>query len=268
MAKTHRILRGSCPLVLTPFKDNEDLDLDALKLHIDWLIDKGAPGLFLAGSWGEYTQLSDDERRQVFETGLKHVAGPGPRVRRHLRPRADDARQRRVRTRGGGSRRRRPDGQAVPLHRRVGAPREGPRGGHPRGAARVLRRDVPRGQHPHHAVQLGVGDRRGEPGGPAGADRPRLHPVRQGVHRHRHDAAGDRTGRRPALRLQRDGGLGVPGLRPRLDGLVQRHRRRHPRALHQAVRPGPAGAVSRGPGALAPHRPAHGLSSRAARASS
>ena len=54
VAKTHKILRGSCPLVLTPFKDNEDLDLDALKVHIDWLIDKGAPGLFLAGSWGEY----------------------------------------------------------------------------------------------------------------------------------------------------------------------------------------------------------------------
>ena len=78
MAKTHKILRGSCPLVLTPFKDNEDLDLDALKVHIDWLIDKGAPGLFLAGSWGEYSQLSDDERRQVFETGLKHVAGRVP----------------------------------------------------------------------------------------------------------------------------------------------------------------------------------------------
>ena len=31
-----------------------DLDLDTLKVHIDWLIDKGAPGLFLAGSWGEY----------------------------------------------------------------------------------------------------------------------------------------------------------------------------------------------------------------------
>jgi dihydrodipicolinate synthase/N-acetylneuraminate lyase len=54
VAKTHKILRGSCPLILTPFKDNEDLDLDALKVHIDWLIDKGAPGLFLAGSWGEY----------------------------------------------------------------------------------------------------------------------------------------------------------------------------------------------------------------------
>ena len=77
MAKTHKILRGSCPLVLTPFKDNEDLDLDGLKLHIDWLIERSARP-FLAGSWGEYTQLGDDERRQVFETGLKHVAGRVP----------------------------------------------------------------------------------------------------------------------------------------------------------------------------------------------
>lgn len=78
MAKTPRTFRGSCPLVLTPFKDNEDLDLDALRLHIDWLIDKGAPGLFLTGSWGEYSQLGDDERCQVFECGLKHVAGRVP----------------------------------------------------------------------------------------------------------------------------------------------------------------------------------------------
>src|SRR5262249_11374617 len=77
VATTHKTLRGSCPLVLTPFTDNEDLDLDALKLHIDWLIDKGAPGLFLAGSWGEYSQLSDEERRQGFETGLEHVRGGG-----------------------------------------------------------------------------------------------------------------------------------------------------------------------------------------------
>ena len=58
--------RGSCPLILTPFKENEDLDLD-------WLIDKGSPGLFLTGSWGEYGQLSDEERKQVFEVALGHV---------------------------------------------------------------------------------------------------------------------------------------------------------------------------------------------------
>jgi dihydrodipicolinate synthase/N-acetylneuraminate lyase len=70
--------KGSWPLVLTAFKANEDLDLDGLKRHIDWLIDKGAPGLFLTGSWGEYTQLSDIERTQVIEGGLKHVNGRVP----------------------------------------------------------------------------------------------------------------------------------------------------------------------------------------------
>jgi dihydrodipicolinate synthase/N-acetylneuraminate lyase len=78
VANATKALRGSCPLVLTAFKENEDLDLDALKMHIDWLIDKGAPGLFLTGSWGEYTQLSDDERKQVIEGGLKHVNGRVP----------------------------------------------------------------------------------------------------------------------------------------------------------------------------------------------
>ena len=65
--------RGAWPLILTPFKENEDLDLDALKVHIDWLIDRGAPGLFLTGSWGEYGQLSEAERKQVFEVGIKQV---------------------------------------------------------------------------------------------------------------------------------------------------------------------------------------------------
>jgi 4-hydroxy-tetrahydrodipicolinate synthase len=65
--------RGSYPIVLTPFKENEDLDLDALRRQIDWLIERGAPGLFLTGSWGEYGQLSEEERRQVFEVGLQSV---------------------------------------------------------------------------------------------------------------------------------------------------------------------------------------------------
>ncbi len=78
MGTAGKSFKGSWPLVLTPFKENEDLDLDALKGHIDWLIDKGAPGLFLIGSWGEYTQLSDTERTQVIEVGLKHIGGRVP----------------------------------------------------------------------------------------------------------------------------------------------------------------------------------------------
>ncbi len=78
MAKVQKAFGGSWPLVLTAFKENEDLDLDGLKTHIDWLIHKGAPGLFLIGSWGEYTQLSDEERKQVIRGGLKHVNGRVP----------------------------------------------------------------------------------------------------------------------------------------------------------------------------------------------
>lgn len=70
--------RGTYPLVLTPFKENEDLDLDALKRHIDWLIAKGAPGLFVTGSWGEYGQLTDEERKIVHRVAVEHVAGRVP----------------------------------------------------------------------------------------------------------------------------------------------------------------------------------------------
>ena len=72
-------LRGINIAMATPMSaDGESLDLPRLESHIDWLIEKGVHGIVVAGSTGEFFTLSDDERRTLVETTIKHVNGRIP----------------------------------------------------------------------------------------------------------------------------------------------------------------------------------------------
>jgi len=71
-------LQGVYPCVMTPFKENEDLDLEALKKEIDWFIDQGSHGLCIIGTFGEYGQLTMEERKQVCKVTIEHVRGRIP----------------------------------------------------------------------------------------------------------------------------------------------------------------------------------------------
>ena len=51
-------LRGVYPCVMTPLRENEDLDFEALRREIDWLIDAGVHGLLVTGTFGEYAQTN------------------------------------------------------------------------------------------------------------------------------------------------------------------------------------------------------------------
>ena len=59
------------PLV-TPFKQDKSLDLDALKVNIQWILDRGAGMgntiLLAAGSGGDFTSMNVEERKQVIQT--------------------------------------------------------------------------------------------------------------------------------------------------------------------------------------------------------
>jgi dihydrodipicolinate synthase/N-acetylneuraminate lyase len=46
--------------MLTPFKENGDLNIDALKMLTDWLIEQGIHGLFPVSSIGEAAKLNMD----------------------------------------------------------------------------------------------------------------------------------------------------------------------------------------------------------------
>ncbi|HZE39472.1 MAG TPA: dihydrodipicolinate synthase family protein [Stackebrandtia sp.] len=52
-------------------------DLDAYARHCRWLIDNGCRGVGPNGSLGEYSSLTDDERRAVARTAIEAVGGDG-----------------------------------------------------------------------------------------------------------------------------------------------------------------------------------------------
>jgi 4-hydroxy-tetrahydrodipicolinate synthase len=72
---------GVLPAVITPFtEDGADVDADALAAIVDRLVGAGAGGLVPGGSTGEFTTLSDAERREVTEVTVEAAAGRVPVV--------------------------------------------------------------------------------------------------------------------------------------------------------------------------------------------
>lgn len=53
------------------------VDYDAYAAHCDWLIGNGCRGVGPNGSLGEYSSLTDSERRRVVQTAVDAVAGRG-----------------------------------------------------------------------------------------------------------------------------------------------------------------------------------------------
>jgi 4-hydroxy-tetrahydrodipicolinate synthase len=66
-------LHGIIPPVVTPFKDDESLDLDALQRHIDWLIGHTVHGIFVLGTTGEFYAMSEAEKQAVTAAAVAHV---------------------------------------------------------------------------------------------------------------------------------------------------------------------------------------------------
>jgi len=61
-------LKGVVVPMLTPFKENGDLNTDALRMLTDWLIEQGIHGLFPVSSIGEAAKLSMDEKKTIIKT--------------------------------------------------------------------------------------------------------------------------------------------------------------------------------------------------------
>jgi 4-hydroxy-tetrahydrodipicolinate synthase len=68
-----KTLRGSIAPIITPFHDDESLDLDTLKRLIDWHIKSGSHGISITGTTGEPSSLTLKEREQVMETAIEAV---------------------------------------------------------------------------------------------------------------------------------------------------------------------------------------------------
>jgi 4-hydroxy-tetrahydrodipicolinate synthase len=66
--------KGSYSVLVTPFTEGgKSVDVDALKAFLDWQIEVGVPGVIMLGTTGEFLTLTDDERRLVVDTTVKHV---------------------------------------------------------------------------------------------------------------------------------------------------------------------------------------------------
>lgn len=69
---------GAYPVMLTPFTDEGVVDFDGLDRFTDWLIDRGAAGLFPVALSGEMFELSEQERVDVARRVVQRAAGRVP----------------------------------------------------------------------------------------------------------------------------------------------------------------------------------------------
>jgi 4-hydroxy-tetrahydrodipicolinate synthase len=73
--------RGVLPALITPFTDDGSaIDADALTAIVERLIAAGVAGLVPGGSTGEFTTLTNAERRELVEATIEAAAGRVPVV--------------------------------------------------------------------------------------------------------------------------------------------------------------------------------------------
>lgn len=75
-----RLPGGLWPVMLTPLKDNNQLDLDGLKKLTDYYLDAGANGMFANCLSSEMFQLTEEERLTITQTVVNHCKGKVPVV--------------------------------------------------------------------------------------------------------------------------------------------------------------------------------------------
>jgi 4-hydroxy-tetrahydrodipicolinate synthase len=69
-------LKGICAASCTPFKEGgEEVDEDALKAHLDYLIEAGVYIILVCGGTGEFAYLRPEEKKRIAEVSSKHING-------------------------------------------------------------------------------------------------------------------------------------------------------------------------------------------------
>ncbi len=68
-------LQGVIPAMLTPFTENEEIDVGGIKENVDFLIENGVNGIMCNGSTGEAVALTKKERIKVIEATVEATEG-------------------------------------------------------------------------------------------------------------------------------------------------------------------------------------------------
>jgi 4-hydroxy-tetrahydrodipicolinate synthase len=71
-------LRGIFPAVVTPFNEDESIDLEGFREIINYVIDGGVHGVFVLGSQGESFSLTSEEKRELMSVAVEEVADRVP----------------------------------------------------------------------------------------------------------------------------------------------------------------------------------------------
>ena len=70
--------RGSFVALVTPFKDDLSVDMDAYGRLIEFQIERGTHGIVPCGCTGEAATLSHDEQKQIIRFAVEKIAGRVP----------------------------------------------------------------------------------------------------------------------------------------------------------------------------------------------
>lgn len=71
---------GVIPAVITPFGEDSRPDENALRTHVDFLIENGVHGLWVLGSTGEFPYLSMEEKKKVATWAVDEANGKVPTI--------------------------------------------------------------------------------------------------------------------------------------------------------------------------------------------
>jgi 5-dehydro-4-deoxyglucarate dehydratase len=71
-------LKGLLAFALTPFDSDDKIDTQALRTHVELLLESGCSAIFPAGGTGEYFSLTLEEYREVVSVCVDQVAGRIP----------------------------------------------------------------------------------------------------------------------------------------------------------------------------------------------
>ena len=74
------IFRGIATALITPFKENGEVDFEAYGRLIDWQIEQGIDALVSCGTTGENPTLSDEEHHALLRCAVERTAGRVPLI--------------------------------------------------------------------------------------------------------------------------------------------------------------------------------------------
>jgi 4-hydroxy-tetrahydrodipicolinate synthase len=69
---------GVYPILVTPFTDGEEIDLESFSRVVRFMADIGVDGVTILGVLGESNRMGDDEREQLIRTAISAAAGRIP----------------------------------------------------------------------------------------------------------------------------------------------------------------------------------------------